>query len=77
MPSWRIVHPTEEDKQKAAFLTEYRALCEKHGLFVIHVIREEYCPFALAILNEEDGTKVFDLAINEMLLESLVRIRKE
>lgn len=64
---------TEFERHKAVFLSEYRALCQRHGLMVkpgrlvIYADRHEgeYSPFSLASLDEES----LDLAILEMSIE--------
>lgn len=53
------------ERAKAAFVTEYRALCENHGLMVIQVDAEGYSPFAVAELNRA----LLEGMVQEMLLE--------
>jgi hypothetical protein len=55
-----------EERDKAAFLTDYRALCEKHGLMVIRVENDgEYWAFSTARLD----TASLEASIQEMLFE--------
>lgn len=66
---------TDFERRKAAFLDEYRALCRKHGLLVIHVncAEDEYSPFSLAYLDEA----TLDRVVLEMNLEPCRTIRQE
>lgn len=63
------------ERLKAAFLTEYRALCERHGLQVIHMSNgeDEYSPFRVATADPE----LLAAAVQEMLLEPVVAVRHE
>lgn len=62
----------QEERDKAAFLTEYRALCERHGFMVIHIDRRDkgYSPFALAIVTPE----LLAIAVEEMMLEPVANV---
>ena len=54
------------EREKAAFLSAYRALCKAHGLMVIRVENPgEYWAFSVAALDDP----VLDGAIQEMLIE--------
>lgn len=54
------------ERRKAAFLTEYRALCERYGMMVIRVENPgDYWAFAVGI----PDTITLDAAIQEMMLE--------
>lgn len=65
----------DDERAKAAFLTDYRALCEKHGLMVVRVEnpKDDYWPFVLA----RPAGKMLDIAIQEMLLEPVRTIVHE
>jgi acetylornithine/succinyldiaminopimelate/putrescine aminotransferase len=63
-----------EEKAKAAFLTEYRELCERHGYMVIRIENSgEYWAFSLANLEPQ----MMDIAVQEMLLEPVRKIVHE
>jgi hypothetical protein len=64
-----------EEQAKAAFLTDYRTLCEKHGMMVIRVESEAdtYWAFSAAKLDRP----VLDIAIQEMLMEPVRSIVHE
>lgn len=39
----------EQERKKAAFLSEYKAICERYGMILIQVMHDvEYCPQAVA-----------------------------
>lgn len=63
-----------DERAKADFLTEYRHLCESHGMMVIRVENPgEYWAFSAARFDRE----VLDAAIQEMLLEPVRSISQE
>lgn len=66
---------TDFERRKADFLSEYRALCRRHGLLVIHVngANDEYSPFSLAYLDEATLERV----VLEMSLEPCRTISQE
>lgn len=61
-----------DDYEKAKFLTEYRELCELHGAYVVHILRNDYSPYAVAVL-KADPTGL-DKQIQEMMLENTYRV---
>jgi hypothetical protein len=67
------------DRGKAAFLTEYRALCVKYGCFVVIAEDETgYSRFVLASMEpkDEDARAAFDLGVLEMLLEDVILVER-
>lgn len=66
--------PSRADRERAAFLWEYRQLCERYGLMVIHVYREnDYSPASLARFHRKE----FDKAMTELHLEPIKTILDE
>ena len=62
------------ERDKAAFITAYRFLCEQHGMFVIWVEEpENYAAFTVARMDK----RTFEDSLNEMLLQPLVNVCTE
>ncbi len=59
----------DRERRKAAFLTEYKTLCRKHGMMVIQVTCDDYSPMSVADLCEDPAS--LDKAVGEMLIEPL------
>lgn len=55
------------ERMKAAFLTEYRQLCESHGFMVIRIENEGYTTWETAIIHPQ----VLDECIQEMLINKI------
>lgn len=64
------INPKADEKKKAAFITEYKALCERFEMIVCHDCGdEEYAAFFVGCVDEDP--RMIEISCTEMLIEDM------